>query len=156
MKRIVIIVIIGVMIAATLGAAAIPAQAEYKPAPVMRPRAALADNLVAYWKLDEASSTRNDSVGTNHLTSNNSVGQATGKLNYAANFVAANSQYLSIADNADLSVGDIDFTVSAWIWLDSAGGARGIVGKGNSTYVWSSVEYALLYLNSSDGLQFRV
>ncbi len=116
MKRIAILCIIGVMLAATLSAAAIPAQAKYNPAPVMRPNNALATNLVAYWKLDEASGTRNDSVGTNHLTSNNNVGQATGKHNYAANFVAASSQYLS-ASSAIVPVGGSagDFSISMWL-----------------------------------------
>ncbi len=46
--------------------------------------AALTDNLSAYWKLDEASGTRVDSAGSNDLTSNNSVGQAVGKLGNAS------------------------------------------------------------------------
>lgn len=35
-------------------------------------------NLQAYWNLDEASGTRNDSHSTNHLTDNNTVTQAAG------------------------------------------------------------------------------
>ena len=67
----------------------------------------LPTNLIAYWKLDEASGTRNDSKGANHLTDNNTVTQAVGKVGNAAQFTLANSEYLSIADNADLSAGDI-------------------------------------------------
>ena len=36
--------------------------------------AALTDNLVSYWKFDESSGNTTDSVGSNNLTNNNSVG----------------------------------------------------------------------------------
>src|SRR5258708_7847472 len=57
--------------------------------------AAITDNLVSFWKLDEASGTRTDSVGSNNLTSNNSVGQSVGKVSNAAHFTATSNQYLS-------------------------------------------------------------
>jgi len=89
----------------------------------------LANNLVAYWTLDEASGTRNDSVGTNHLTDNNTVTQNSGKVNYAAQFTAPNNEYLSIADNADLSTAGTSFTFSVWVYLDSIGVSRTIFAK---------------------------
>lgn len=50
----------------------------------------LLTSLIAHWKLDEASGTRNDSHGTNHLTDNNTVTTATAKLGTnAAQFTAA-------------------------------------------------------------------
>lgn len=95
----------------------------------------LLDGLVAYWKLDEASGTRNDSVGSNHLTDNNTVTQAVGKIGNAAQFTATNLESLSIADNADLSTGDIDFGFATWVYLDSKGTSRYIAtkGEGNGT-----------------------
>lgn len=77
--------------------------------------------LISYWKLEEASGTRVDSYGTNDLTDNNTVTQAEGKLGQAAQFTRANSEYLSIADNASLSTGDIDFTMAVWVSPDSLG-----------------------------------
>lgn len=77
------------------------------------------DSLIAYWALEEVSGQRNDSHGSNHLSDNGSVGQAAGKIGNAADFVASSSQYLSIADNAALSTGDIDFTVTGWIYPTS-------------------------------------
>jgi hypothetical protein len=77
----------------------------------------IGDNLMAYWKMDETSGTRYDSHAVNHLTDNNTVGYGTGKINNAANFVYANVEYFTIADNADLSTGDIDFTISMWVNL---------------------------------------
>lgn len=91
----------------------------------------LKKGLVAYWKLDEASGTRSDSRGTNHLTDTNTVTQAAGKIGSAAEFTAANSECLELADNAALSTGDIDFTISAWVYPTNLTGAHYIINKYN-------------------------
>lgn len=77
----------------------------------------LLTGLVSYWKLDEASGQRNDSHGTNHLTDNNTVGQAAGKLTNAASFVSANSETLSVVSNADLQSGNRSFSFAGWVYL---------------------------------------
>ena len=112
----------------------------------------LNNGLVAFWKLDEASGTRYDAVGSNHLTDVNTVGQADGKIGKAALFVAANDEYLSIADNADLSMGDIDFTVALWLYLDNKDDNRYPIGKRSST----SFEYHLAFPVVTDRLRFYV
>lgn len=90
---------------------------------------ALVDNLVSYWSLEEASGTRNDSHGTNHLTDNNTVASATGKVGSAADFEDANSESLSITDNASLSLTG-DMTVAVWINAETISGATNdICGK---------------------------
>ncbi|MBU0999774.1 fibronectin type III domain-containing protein [Patescibacteria group bacterium] len=81
----------------------------------------LLENIKAYWKLEEASGERSDAIGSNNLTDNNTVTNDTGILGNAAKFVAANSEYLSITDNADLSFGDEDFTITAWVNIDNLG-----------------------------------
>jgi hypothetical protein len=82
----------------------------------------LLTGLVAYWKLDEASGTRNDSVGANHLTDASSVGSAAGKLGNAASFATASTDSLSLSDNAEVSTGDVDFTFAFWLYLTDEGG----------------------------------
>lgn len=114
----------------------------------------LLTGLIAYWKLDEASGTRNDSHGVNHLTDNNTVTSVAGQVNTAAQFTAANSEYLSIADNAALSTGDIDFTICAWVKLDSKSGFRSLVNKG--TGAAAGTEYILDYSSASDRFRFMV
>lgn len=90
----------------------------------------LNDNLEAFWKLDEASGSRADSSGNSRtLTDNNTVTQATGKVGNAAQFTAANSEYLSAADAAWCSFGNESFTVAAWIYIDSAAAEGAVVGK---------------------------
>ncbi len=102
----------------------------------------LTTSLVSYWNLDEASGNRADSHGTNTLTDNNTVASATGKIGTAGDFEKNNSEWLSHADNADLSTGDIDWTVQAWVQLESkpAGDYMCVVGKGGS-----GGEYALFW-----------
>jgi hypothetical protein len=105
---------------------------------VGRPTAAsstLNTSLISYWKLEEASGTRVDSEPTGtpqDLTDNNTVTQNTGKISNAAQFTAANSENLSRADSADLSTGDIDFTVAAWVYFDSVSAGRMLVTKGGN------------------------
>ena len=79
-------------------------------------------SLVAYWRLDEASGTREDTKGSNDLTDNNTVTSSTGKIGDAADFEADNSEYLSIADNSDLSSGDVDFSIWAWVRPETVAG----------------------------------
>ena len=76
-------------------------------------------DLMAFWELEEASGTRNDSHGANHLTDNNTVTSAAGKVGTCADFEKDNTEYLSIADNAALSAGDIDLTICAWVSLET-------------------------------------
>ena len=113
----------------------------------------LLTSLVGYWKLDEASGTRNDSHGSNHLTDNNTVTQATGKQGNAAQFTRANSESLSITDNAALSTGDIDFTIAAWVYLDSKPGAGMTVASKDAS---GQREFALDWLNTSDAFRFFI
>lgn len=79
----------------------------------------LLTNLISYWKLDEASGVRVDSHGTNNLTDNNTVTSNPGKINLAGQFTKANSEYLSIASNATLQTGNVDFTFACWVYADS-------------------------------------
>lgn len=80
----------------------------------------LLTGLAAWWKLDEASGTRADSHTNGlDLTDNNTVGSATGVVSDAADFVSANSEYLSVADNAALDF-TTAFAVSFWAKNTSA------------------------------------
>jgi hypothetical protein len=78
----------------------------------------LLTDLVAYWNLDEASGTRADSHTNGlDLTDNNTVGSGLGVdgVSTAADFVAANSEYLSRAHSAALNpTFAAGFTVGFW------------------------------------------
>lgn len=95
------------------------------------PLASIRQNLISYWKLEEASGSRADSFGSNTLTDNNTVTQATGKLGNAGQFTAANSEYLS-RTGTTFSNGVSALSVSCWFYLDSlptAGGSMCLCSK---------------------------
>src|SRR3990167_1866569 len=76
------------------------------------------------------------------------------KSGNSAQLTAANSEYLSIADNAALSMGDIDFTIAGWVYLDTTPASvatMGILGK------WASLnlEYNLYVDNTGGTIRFK-
>jgi hypothetical protein len=113
----------------------------------------LSSGVVAFWKLGEASGTRSDSVGSNHLTDNNTVTQAAGKVGNAASFASASSEYLSVADNADLSTGDVDFTFAGWFYLTTKTVAMDLFAKWGAS---GQFEYILTYDQTTDRFIFFV
>jgi hypothetical protein len=106
---------------------------------------ALTDNLVAFWELEEASGSRADAAGANTLTDNNTVTSASGKVGNAASFTAANSESLSIVDNAALSMGDIDFTIMAWLNSASLPMGNGSTALAKYNLTGNKREYTLIY-----------
>lgn len=79
----------------------------------------ISNGLVGYWTFDGkymTSSTSTDSSGSgNHGTITNSPTLVLGKTGQALNFTAANSQYVTIADNDILDVTSHDMSFAAWI-----------------------------------------
>lgn len=107
-------------------------------------------NPIGYWKLDEASGNALDAVGTNDLTDTNTVGTTTGKVGTARDFVAANGELFSHGDNATLSTGDVDFTITAWFKPQDMTANRIVVGKGGG-----DIEYDIALRSGGPNLQFR-
>jgi hypothetical protein len=109
----------------------------------------LLTGLAAFWKLDETSGNRSDSTANGQtLTDNNTVGNTTGVNGNAALFVRSgggSAESLSRTDNATLSVGDIDFSVSLRVKLSSKPGSMSIMGK----WATGTLEY-LVYYDASD------
>jgi hypothetical protein len=82
----------------------------------------LLTGLESYWKLAEASGNALDAHGSNTLTeTSGTIDSAAGRITGARDFEAADTEYFTIADNASLSTGDIDFTISLWVNLESLG-----------------------------------
>jgi hypothetical protein len=68
------------------------------------------------------------------LTNNNTVAAVAGKVGTAGDFEAGAVASLSRADSALLSTGDIDFTIAAWVQLESLINLSTIAAKGNEEY----------------------
>jgi hypothetical protein len=90
----------------------------------------LKTNLISYWKLDEASGNAIDAHAANTLTASNSPGSDTGKVGNARTFNGTNQSF-GIASNANLAVGNIDFTFSAWVFLSLKSVTRVAVAEWN-------------------------
>lgn len=124
---------------------------------------ALTDNLVSYWKFDEASGDAADSTATGNTLTNNAVALYTaGKINNGVNVIKITSQFMSHADNASLSITG-DFSASFWYKPNGTLGAdtgECLFGKWGGTTqrsyntrhrLLSGVEDIIVSLNSSGG-----
>lgn len=114
--------------------------------------AAITDNIQGFWGLNETSGNRSDSAGSNTLTNNGSVASTTGKVSNAAQFSGSND--LSITDNSALSTGDIDFTVSGWVYMTSKAANAGIISKFTSS--GAQREYLVYYDSAVDRFRLSV
>lgn len=115
----------------------------------------LLTDLIEYWALDEANG--NPRVGKIlglSLAENGTGG--VGLTNGWADFERDNSQFLNTADNANLSFGDEDFTISCQVNLESkpAASIMRIVAKANTGA--NSREYAIDYYQTAAVFTFYV
>lgn len=105
---------------------------------------ALTDQLVSYWKMDEASGTREDIHSTNDLTDVNTVASATGKISNGADFEKTNSEVLSITNAAQSGLGITGaLSFNCWVTLESSTGSNNTIiskhtvanGEGYQLYI---------------------
>jgi hypothetical protein len=132
---------------------------------LLRPRqtskyAALRTGLVAYWPLNETAASGDVTAEDwtkrgNNLTSNNSVLSVAGKVNNARQFVTANTEFLSIASNADVQFGEDAYTLALWLYVpSSASGTGQIVAKDNSPA--GAREFELHYNGAANDIRLFV
>jgi len=88
----------------------------------------LITGLAAYWKLEEASGTRVDSVTGIVLTDGNTVTSNPGIQGTAAQFTTVNSEYLTVLDTTTLRMGT-SFTIAFWCYPDTASQGNWMVAK---------------------------
>lgn len=111
--------------------------------------------LEDYWALHEASGNRSSAIGKHTLTDTNTVTQNPGKVVYAGQFTSANSERLTVASDASLQAGDIDFTLACWVYLDSKP-ASSMVFMGKYNTGSGQREYILRWVNTTDRMTFMV
>jgi len=113
------------------------------------------NGLLAYWLMGEATgAARVDSVAGLSLAVNGTVSQVAGKQGNAAGAIGS-PNYLSIADNATMSTGDIDFTFAGWVYLTTKTATRALFSKANAADA-AGTEYELEYGIGTDRFVFRV
>lgn len=124
------------------------------PSGIVIPETVDTTSLIAAWNLNELSGTRSDEIGSFDLTDVNTVGNNTGIISNAAQFVEANDEALTWADTGvQLSTNDADFTITAWAYLDSKPAASMTV-VANSIASPASTKYLLWWNQSVDRFQF--
>jgi hypothetical protein len=74
---------------------------------------ALTDNIISYWKMDEAAGNLQDETNAHDATYNGALYSQTGKINTSIGFDGDND-YANVGHLSEIEDGD-DFTVSAWI-----------------------------------------
>lgn len=120
----------------------------------------LLDGLVSWWDLEEASGTRYDAHGSNHLTDVNTVGSGAGVVGNAAVFVRTNAEYLSCVSDA-FGLGASEWTLDFWMRIDDDGFADPrqlcIVADGNLALQMFYVvgQRAVLDVFSDSGTRYR-
>lgn len=108
-------------------------------------------SIVSRWRLDEASGSRADAVGSNTLTDNNTVAAGTGytrgstTFDNSADFEGTTSEFLSITDAAQSGL-DLtsNFTFAVYVKIEStpaSNSSYGLFNKYNATgnqrgYAW--------------------
>jgi len=114
----------------------------------------LISGLISYWRLEESSGTRVDSFGPNDLIEQNSVTSTTGKIGNAANFVAANSENLSISDATQVGLSfSGSFTFGTWVRLTTKTATQILISKNNAL---PNAEYSLFYSVGLDRFGFQL
>lgn len=112
-------------------------------------QSALYTNLTAFWRLEEATGIRYDAKGSSTLGEQGTMASTTGKVGTAASFNG--SSFLYASDSATLSVGDIDFYLSGWVYIGNDTGVNRYIAfkgvDGSSSRAWA------LYLNGAVGAQ---
>lgn len=121
----------------------------------------LQDDVQAYWNLDESSGTRIDSPGSSNLTENGTISSnATGGPDGGpcAIFDGGSANYLSIVDNAIVSVGDRDYSWAGWLYIDDLARLQTIMGKWTTTgnnrefiMDWQNGSTKMRLLSDADG-----
>lgn len=116
----------------------------------------LLTNLIEWWPLDEVSGNRAGVHSGLTLTDNNSVTSNPGvDGTTAAQFTAANTEYLSRASEASLQIGDVDFTFAVWLYLDSVGVDRTILSKHDGATA-SGSEFLIRYDHGTTQFRFAM
>lgn len=102
--------------------------------------AQLTTSLVACWPFQ---SDGNDfTANAEHLTSHGTPTFGAGKVGNATTVVSASGQFFDHTDDANLSVGDIDFAFAGWVNLTTTAADQVFIRKGNGAGLEYSVDFA--------------
>ena len=117
---------------------------------------AVIDNLVFSLSMDEASGNAIDDHSTNDFTeTGGTIASAAGKVGTSREFILADTEYFDIADNSEVSGGDIDWSFECWVYLNFNNIRQVFIGKDIDT-PGGSRDFAFYYEPSNPGLVFWI
>lgn len=115
----------------------------------------LLTSLISYWPLDEASGDALDAHGSHDLTeSGGTIGAASGIIGTARDFEEGDTEWFQIADNADLSTGNVDFTLCGWVNAEALSTNNTLASKFSTT--GNQREYSLGYNATFNVFRFTI
>ncbi len=123
--------------------------------PVDAARVDLLTGLISYWDMDDSGDPGDDVHGSNNLTEFNGVDTVSGKISNASDFEVNEVDYLYLADNADLSFGNEDFTLAAWVNLENISGGVALAIMSKGTAGGTTGEYYFQWSSSTTYFQFQ-
>lgn len=105
--------------------------------------------LVSAWNLQDLT----DAYGGHVLTNNNGVTFTAGKLGNAGTFASASSRSLTVASDASLQAGNVDWWLGFWLKLSAkTTDYAGLICKGNVATGTVAREYEIAYDRDLDHL----
>ena len=112
---------------------------------------ALLTGLLAYWKLDETTGSRVDSVASVALVPGGAITAATGKFNGCPHFDGTAGAYLQGPNTTFAEMGaGVDYTIAAWVQVEDKTTDRTFLSKaGTGTGGTEYDEYVLNYDHTS-------
>lgn len=110
--------------------------------------------LTAHWRFDETSTPWVDHVGAiSMVATSHAPSSVSGKITNAVSYSTLTGDALFTGDNARLSFGAEDFSVSAWVKFNAFGTLNVIAQKGAAN---SSAQYCLEYFQGDANMSFTV
>jgi hypothetical protein len=113
----------------------------------------LLTDLMAWWDMEDAAGeSRLDAHGANDLADAASTAQAAGIRGNGADFELSDVDYLTINDNADLSVANVDFSIAMWVKAESIPAANmALVVKGSGGVASATLNPYVIYVAATTG-----
>lgn len=104
-------------------------------------------NLLAYWRMDETTGNRLDSVGGLDLVPSGTVGKVTGKIGDGAAEITSATSYLSASGTLPADFSGNGYTLAGWVRIDTSSGSATsevfnfAVNNGASSYRSLTLDY---------------
>ena len=110
-------------------------------------------NLIACWEMNDSSGNATDAHSNAlTLTANNSPGSATGVLGNCRTFTTASAMTFTRTHEALLDTGNIDFSFTAWVQINTTSTYHVFIGKEQT----GSEEYGLFYDQAANKFSFEI